>query len=145
MCLPFGLEIPDLGRCIHSLLFIFCAGWMGPLFPLLMTLCGWALFSDFPLPLGLLLDWRSSICKWVATPCGPCTDRAVSPQLPSSGSPSGLLTNEVTLREVLAGTFGVTGHGGDKCELHTEQMVSNSCSDVAALPARPACLGSGPK
>lgn len=102
--------------------------WLGPLSPLSVIFCGVLSFKWFSLCLSVSF-WteKVSICKWMATLYGPPRDLGASPKLPHSGSSDGLLTNEVTLREVLSWMFSVTGHRGDKCELHTEQMVSKSC------------------
>lgn len=65
--------------------------------------------------------------------------------LPSSGSANGLLTNEATLREVLAWMSRVAGRGDGKCELHTRKWPHTVPSDVSAWPVSLSCSGSGPK
>ena len=79
----------------------------------------------------LLLNWKSfylqinSLLPWLFQ------EFAASSMFLSSGSSSSLLTNEVTLREVLAWMSSVAGCGGDKCELQARQMVSHSCVCLA--------------
>lgn len=100
--------------------------------------CVLSCFKSFSLGL-LVYFWteKVSICKWIASLYGPPRDLAAFPKLPHSGSSDGLLTNEVTLREVLSWMFSVTGHLGDKCELHTEQMVSSSCFWCHCFASKP--------